>query len=76
MLRPTSETLMMRWFAARDARILESDDPVNYRYVDDGLESLAGTDTGKQVRFNFLNPLAAATGFFRSGDRDRFLDYR
>ena len=26
--------LMMRWFAVRDTRIVECDDPVNYRYVD------------------------------------------
>src|ERR1700736_2588917 len=32
--------LMMRWFAVRETRIVESDDPVNYRYVDGRLESL------------------------------------
>jgi len=26
--------LMMRWFAVRETRVVESDDPVNYRYVD------------------------------------------
>src|SRR5216683_7168429 len=31
---------MMRWFAVRETRIVESDDPVNYRYVDGRLESL------------------------------------
>jgi len=32
--------LMMRWYAVRDTRVVESDDPVNYRYVDGRLESL------------------------------------
>jgi hypothetical protein len=32
--------LMMRWFAVRDTRVVQSDDPVNYRYVDGLLESL------------------------------------
>src|ERR1700730_14871373 len=32
--------LMMRWFAVRETRIVESVDPVNYRYVDGRLESL------------------------------------
>ena len=26
--------LMLRWFAVRDTRVIECDDPVNYRYVD------------------------------------------
>ena len=26
--------LMMRWLAVRETRVLECDDPVNYRYVD------------------------------------------
>jgi hypothetical protein len=30
---------MMRWFAVRETRVVESDDPVNYRYVDGRLES-------------------------------------
>jgi hypothetical protein len=33
--------LMMRWFAVRETRVIESDDPVNYRYVDGRLEHLA-----------------------------------
>ena len=33
--------LIMRWFAVRDTRVVESADPVNYRYVDGRLESLA-----------------------------------
>jgi hypothetical protein len=32
--------VMMRWLAIRDTRVIESDDPVNYRYVDGRLESL------------------------------------
>jgi hypothetical protein len=31
---------MMRWFAVRETRVVESDDPVNYRYVNGRLESL------------------------------------
>jgi hypothetical protein len=33
--------LMMRWFAVQETRVVESDDPVNYRYVDGRLEHLA-----------------------------------
>jgi hypothetical protein len=32
--------LMMRWFAVRETRIVESDDLVNYRYINGRLESL------------------------------------
>ena len=32
--------LMMRWFVVRETRVVQSDDPVNYRYVDGRLESL------------------------------------
>ena len=32
--------LMMRWFAVRDTRVVKTDDPVNYGYVDERLESL------------------------------------
>ncbi len=35
------QDLMMRWFAVRDTRVVESDEPVNYRYVDGHLEPLA-----------------------------------
>jgi hypothetical protein len=31
---------MMRWTAVRDTRVVECDDPVNYRYVDGRLESV------------------------------------
>jgi hypothetical protein len=34
------QDLMMRWFAVTETRVVESDDPVNYRYVDGRLESL------------------------------------
>ena len=30
----------MRWFSVQETRVVESDDPANYRYVDDRLESL------------------------------------
>src|ERR1700730_13277048 len=32
--------LMMRWFAVGETRVVVSDDPVNYRYVNGRLESL------------------------------------
>jgi hypothetical protein len=35
------DDLMMRWFAVRDVRVDESDDPVNYRIVDGRLEEVA-----------------------------------
>jgi len=31
---------MMRWLAVRGTRVVESDDPVNYRYINGRLESL------------------------------------
>ncbi len=31
---------MMRWFAVRETRVVESDDPVNYRYIGGRLESV------------------------------------
>jgi hypothetical protein len=37
--------LMMRWFAVRETRIVVSDDPVNYRYVDGRLERLMSEAT-------------------------------
>ena len=30
----------MRWFAVQETRVVESDDPANYRYVDGRLEGL------------------------------------
>ncbi len=32
--------LMMRWFAVSETRVVESDDPVNYRYTNGRLEGL------------------------------------
>jgi hypothetical protein len=32
--------LMMRWLAVHETRVVESDHPANYRYVDGRLESL------------------------------------
>jgi hypothetical protein len=32
------QDLMMRWFAVRETRVVECDDPVNYRYVDGRLQ--------------------------------------
>jgi hypothetical protein len=31
---------MMRWFAVKETRVVECDDPVNYRYVDGRLEQV------------------------------------
>lgn len=31
---------MMRWTAVRSIRVIESDDPVNYRWVDNRLEAV------------------------------------
>ena len=39
------QDLMMRWTSVRDTRVVESNDPVNYRYVDGRLESLALEET-------------------------------
>ncbi|MBO0784326.1 MAG: hypothetical protein J2P37_36450 [Ktedonobacteraceae bacterium] len=32
--------LSMRWFAVRETRVVESDDPVNYRYINGKLEEV------------------------------------
>ena len=34
--------LMMRWFAVRDTRVVECDEPVNYRYADHKLVQVNG----------------------------------
>jgi len=34
------QDLMMRWFAVHETRVVQSDDPVNYRYINGRLESL------------------------------------
>ena len=41
--------LMMRWFAVRETRVLESNDPVNYRYVDHKLIEIATKKAVKPV---------------------------
>ena len=41
--------LMMRWFAVRETRVLESNDPVNYRYVDHTLIEIATEKAVKPV---------------------------
>ena len=41
--------LMMRWFAVRETRVVESDDPVNYRYVDQKLIEIATATAVKPV---------------------------
>jgi hypothetical protein len=41
--------LEMRWFAVRDTRVVESDDPVNYRYVDGKLIEVATDKAVKPV---------------------------
>ncbi len=47
---------MMRWFAVRETRVVESDDPVNHRYVDGRLESAVVTfeplPEGHRVEWN------------------------
>ena len=45
--------LMMRWYAVRDTRVVGSDDPVNYRYVDGRLESVTSeAATPAAISFN------------------------
>jgi hypothetical protein len=36
--------LMMRWIAVSDTRVVECDDPVNYRYIDGRLEAVVPDD--------------------------------
>ena len=38
--------LMMRWFAVTETRVVECDDPVNYRYVDHQLVPVNPTSFG------------------------------
>ena len=40
--------LMMRWFAVRETRVVASDDPVNYRYVNGRLDPRIGGATSAQ----------------------------
>ena len=39
----------MRWFAVRETRVLKSNDPVNYRYVDHQLIEIATEKAVKPV---------------------------
>src|ERR1700737_337360 len=39
------QDLMMRWFAVRETRVVQSDDTVNYLYMDGRLESLTSEAT-------------------------------
>jgi hypothetical protein len=34
------QDLMIRWFAVKETRVVECNDPVNYRYVDGRLENI------------------------------------
>lgn len=34
--------LAMRWLAVRETRVVESDDPVNYRWTEEGLKVVEG----------------------------------
>jgi hypothetical protein len=48
--------LMMRWFAVSETRVVESDDPVNYRYVDGRLESQKASHPRQRRRHNKFQP--------------------
>jgi hypothetical protein len=41
--------LMMRWFAVRETRVVESDDPVNYRWDEGKLVEIATEKTVKPL---------------------------
>jgi hypothetical protein len=47
--------LMMRWFAVHKTRVVESDDPVNYRYVDGKLIEVATEQAVKPVDDRLLD---------------------
>ena len=47
--------LEMRWLAVRDTRVVESDDPVNYRYVDGKLIEVATEKAVKPVDGRILD---------------------
>ena len=38
------DLMMMRWFAVRDTRVVECDDPVNYSYIDHKLLPLPAAE--------------------------------
>ena len=48
------QDLMMRWFAVRETRVVASDDPVNYRYVDHQLIEIADREGCKARRRSHL----------------------
>ena len=43
------QDLMMRWFAVRETRVVESDDPVNYRWEEGRLVEIATEKAVKPV---------------------------
>ena len=43
------QNLMMRWFAVRETRVVESDDPVNYRWEEGRLVEIATEKAVKPV---------------------------
>ena len=47
--------LMMRWLAVRETRVVESDDPVNYRWVDGNLIEVATEQALKPVDDRLLD---------------------
>ena len=52
--------LMMRWFGVRETRVVESHDPVNYRYVDGPARKHgAGGDIGDHL---IVTPLDCVSG--------------
>jgi len=38
--------LSCRWMLVRETRVVECDDPVNYRWTDDGLKAVEKVETG------------------------------
>jgi hypothetical protein len=52
--------LMMRWFAVRETRVVESDDPVNYRSSTAG--SKASHRRQRRRRNKFSTPLDCVSG--------------
>jgi hypothetical protein len=49
------QNLMMRWFAVRDTRVVESDDPVNYRWEEGRLVEIATEKAVKPVDDRILD---------------------
>ena len=48
------QNLMMRWFAVRETRVVESDDPVNYRWEEGRLVEIATEKAVKPVNDRIL----------------------